>query len=93
MFPNLAAASFSDTALSGLAQATIAAPEVDPTPEGTLDAALQASTLLPPGLMIPVQSPHLTGLGHGGVSPGSQGINPGQTLGLAQPLNFIGGFV
>jgi hypothetical protein len=37
MFPNLAAASFSDTALSGLAQATIAAPEVDPTPEGTLD--------------------------------------------------------
>ena len=37
MFPNLAAASFSDSALSGLAQATIAAPEVDPTPEGTLD--------------------------------------------------------
>ncbi|MDH4376792.1 MAG: flagellar hook-length control protein FliK [Ramlibacter sp.] len=61
--------------------------------EGTLDAALQASTLLPPGLMIPVQSPHLTGLGHGGVSPGSQGINPGQTLGLAPAAAWMGQWV
>ena len=65
--------------------------------EGTLDAALQASTLLPPGLMIPVQSPHLTSLGHGGVSPGSQSINlgqtPGQTLGLAPAAAWIGQWV
>jgi hypothetical protein len=37
MFPNLAGATFSNDALSGLAQATIAAPEIEPTPEGILD--------------------------------------------------------
>ena len=38
MFPTLPAAQFSNDALSGLSIATIAAPEVNPTPEGTLDA-------------------------------------------------------
>ena len=57
---------------------------------GTLDTALQASALLPPSLMIPVPSNHLTGQGHGGVSPGNQSINPGQTLGLAPAAAWMG---
>jgi hypothetical protein len=37
LFPGLSGASYSNNALSALATATIAAPETDPTPEGTLD--------------------------------------------------------
>lgn len=37
LFPQLSGASFSSGALSALATATIAPPETDPTPEGTLD--------------------------------------------------------
>ena len=47
MFPTLPAAEFSIDALSGLSLATIAPPEVNPTPEGTLDA--EENTDIPAG--------------------------------------------
>lgn len=60
---------------------------------GTLDAALQASALLPPVLMIPVQSPYLASPGDGAVGVDSQSISPGQALGLAPAASWLGQWV